>query len=135
MAEKWKFQDDWERSSGFVYFIAAGNPISAVKIGISSQKGFKNRMRQIQSANHEPLRILGVIPFEEGERPMMDAIGKEAELHARFSEFRRFKNGWVGSEWFSFSTKIQTAIQEEAIPPTAVGLPVTICQLGPAMSD
>jgi len=71
MEEKISEQEKWEQSPGYVYFIAAGNPIAAIKIGVTIQLGMKNRLRSHQSPNHEPLKIPAVISFECMERPML----------------------------------------------------------------
>jgi hypothetical protein len=78
-------QDKWERSPGYVYFIAAGDPPLAIKIGITIQSGLKQRLRAHQSSNHEPLRILKLIPFDSQNRPMVAAQELESELHTKYS--------------------------------------------------
>jgi len=122
------FQDAWERSPGFVYFIAAGNPPVAIKIGVTKQSEFPHRFRALQGSNHEPLRLLGVIPFDEGERPMKAAELKEAELHQRFTHLRRFEAGWVGSEWFTASPELEEFIGRHSVSPIARGLPEAIAR-------
>jgi hypothetical protein len=100
-----RFVAFWERQPGFVYFIAAGDPPAAIKIGISTAATMKKRIRAHQSSNHEPLKVLGVIGFFEGERPMADANRLELELHAQFSRARRFTSG-PGNEWFTPSNEL-----------------------------
>jgi len=115
--EKTESQDRWERSPGFLYFIAASDPPIAIKIGISTQRDVRRRFSTIQGANHEPLFLLGVIPFAQGERPMLDAQRKEAELHVRFAQPQRFREGWAGSEWFTPAPELMAFISEVALLP------------------
>ena len=91
-------QETWERSPGFVYFIAAGDSDSpvAVKIGISTEATLKGRFRRIQGSNHEKLRPLRLIPFPA----MKDAGACEQELHRKFEKFQRHERGTAGQEWF-----------------------------------
>jgi hypothetical protein len=49
------FTDPWYDKPGFVYFIGAGDPLKAIKIGVSIKTGFAQRLRHLQSSNHEPL--------------------------------------------------------------------------------
>ena len=101
MATKNAEQDTWERSPGYVYFIAAGDPPVAVKIGVTKASRLKDRVREHQGSNHEPLRLLGAIHFWDSERPTADAQAHEQELHRRFANLQRFEAGWAGSEWFT----------------------------------
>lgn len=112
-------QDAWERSPGFVYFIAAGN---AIKIGISKETKLLDRYSSIQSSNHEPLRLLGVIPFRESERPMKDAEKHEKELHKKFEQFRC---KGAGSEWFNAQPEIKKYIENEAMAALKLAIPDT----------
>lgn len=112
-------QEAWERSPGFVYFIAAGN---AIKIGISKETKLLDRYSSIQSSNHEPLKLLGVIPFRESERPMKDAEKHEKELHKKFEQFRR---KGAGSEWFSAQPEIKKYIENEATAALKLAVPDT----------
>ena len=91
-------QETWERSPGFVYFIAAGDsdPPVAVKIGISTEATLNGRFRRIQGSNHEKLRRLRLIPFPA----MKDAEAREQELHRKFEKFQRHERGTAGQEWF-----------------------------------
>ena len=91
-------QEIWERSPGFVYFIAAGDsdPPVAVKIGISTEATLNGRFRRIQGSNHEKLRRLRLIPFPT----MKDAEAREQELHRKFEKIQRHERGTAGQEWF-----------------------------------
>ena len=82
-------QEIWERSPGFVYFIAAGDsdPPVAVKIGISTEATLNGRFRRIQGSNHEKLRRLRLIHFPA----MKDAEAREQELHRKFEKFNGTK--------------------------------------------
>src|SRR5258708_6186391 len=85
---------------GVIYFIAAGEPPVAIKIGMASVTGNRDlratitrRLSQIQSSNHERIRLLGVIQFTHdthGPHPSWDADAKERELHIEFDRFRLF---------------------------------------------
>jgi hypothetical protein len=96
-----KFSDPWYAKQGVLYFIAAGRPPVAIKIGVT--QGFKvtSRLRAIQGSNHEPIDLLGVICFEAGEKPLFDAERREAELHRKFAHLQRFEHSWCGFEWFT----------------------------------
>src|SRR6266404_641279 len=83
----------WYSLPGLVYFLKAGD---AVKIGVAAQsKGkslqdaVKRRMTQIQSANHEPIELRGVICFsiEDGDMPTLLAETRERgdRLYANIS--------------------------------------------------
>jgi hypothetical protein len=114
-------QDKWERSPGYVYFIAAGDPPMAVKIGITIQSGLKQRLRAHQSLNHEPLHILKLIPFDSQERPMVAAQELESELHTKYLKFQRFQSGWAGSEWFTASSELLDDISRIGVIPADLG--------------
>ena len=121
-------QDKWERSQAVVYLIAAGKPPQAIKIGITgrSAKSVTHRLRAIQGANHMFVELLGVIPFEQGERPMLAAQTREGELHRQFAALQRFERGWVGCEWFTFGEDLSRFIADHTTPPEQLGLPRTI---------
>lgn len=121
-------QDKWECSQAVVYFIAAGQPPAAIKIGITGRttKSVTQRLRAIQSSNHLFIELLGVISFEHGERPMLAAQTHEGELHQRFVHLQRFERGWVGSEWFTSAAELLEFIAAHATPPEQLGLPRTV---------
>jgi T5orf172 domain len=135
----------WYRLPGVVYFFKAG---AAIKIGVTAvsagktlQQAVKRRMTQLQSANHEPIELLGVVSFSTIERdmPMFLAETLERELHIRFASSQRFKRHTVGAEWFTASTDLLAYIRENAQPPEVLGLPRTIAALNsvewPPQSD
>jgi hypothetical protein len=83
-----------------IYFIAAGTPPVAIKIGMAAVTGNRDlratitrRLSQIQSSNHERISLLGVIQFTHdthGQHPTWDADAKERELHTEFDRLRLF---------------------------------------------
>ena len=126
----------WWSCPGVVYFLAAAEPPVAVKIGVAAQTGKRSlravvvrRLSQIQSSNHEPVQLLGVIPFTEGEYPMRDAEARERELHGEFSQLQRFKSYSRGAEWFTVSPELLARIDQIATPPEELDLPRTVCSL------
>ena len=133
MSEKSDLQDAWERSPGYVYFMAAGNPCVAIKIGITKQSTLRQRLGSLQGSNHEPLTLLGVIPFAEGKHPMKDAQRRERELHGLFAHLQRFEKGWVGSEWFTPAPDLRSFIAENAAAPKTLGLVESIARHGPGL--
>jgi hypothetical protein len=125
----------WYSLPGFVYFLKAG---SAVKIGVAAQtKGkslqdaVKRRMTQIQSANHEPIELLGIIyfPAKEGDMPTLQAENRERELHEKFSSLLRFKRYTVGAEWLNLSDELRTYISNETTKPKTLQLSESIASL------
>jgi hypothetical protein len=122
----------WHRLPGLVYFFKAGD---AIKIGVTAvgngktpQEAIKRRMRQIQSANHESIELLGVISFStrDGNMPTFLAETRERELHIRFAASMRFKQHSVGAEWFTASDDLLAYIRENARTPEVFGLPRVI---------
>ena len=122
----------WELQPGLVYFIAAGDPPTAIKIGISTAGTMRKRLKQHQSSNHEPLYLLGLVYFEDVERPMAEANHLENELHDRFSSQRRFSTG-PGNEWFSPSEELLAYIRENAKAPAEFGLVESVAKHGPGL--
>ena len=119
---KSNFQTNWENSPGVVYFIAAGNPYLAIKIGVTTKETIQQRLRHLQSANHELLEILGFIVFENGHKPMLQAEAKEKELHKKFHNLQRFEQGWVGSEWFTAEKSLIDYIGKNTVSPKEIGI-------------
>jgi hypothetical protein len=83
------------------------------------------RLSQIQSSNHELIRLLGIIHFKEGEYPTRDADARERELHNEFEHLCRFKAYMRGAEWFSASQDLLTRIEQIATKPEALELPIS----------
>lgn len=131
MASKTESGARWERSPGFVYFIAVGQPPVAVKIGIATQRDLPRRLSTLQCGNHEPLTLIRVIPVEGQERPMLEAARLEAELHARFAHLQRFRKGWAGSEWFTFTDELQAFVAAAGVAPAERGLLDSAAKPGP----
>lgn len=127
-------KSNWRTDPSYVYFIGAGELHVAIKIGVSAQKSMRDRLGTIQGGNHEPLYLLGVIPFNEGERAGLDAYDKEKELHGRFSKLQRFKPTYAGSEWFTVSPELTEFIERETTKPQTLGLEVTAATPGPGRS-
>jgi hypothetical protein len=123
----------WWKNPGVIYFIAAGEPPIAIKIGMAAITGGRDlmativrRLSQIQSSNHERIRLLGVIPFTHdicGMYPTRDAEAKERELHSEFERFCRFAEYTRGAEWFNPAPELLTRIEQVATKPEALHLP------------
>ncbi len=135
MSEAKAQQEQWERSPGYIYFIGADDPPAAIKIGISRQVDLRDRLATHQGSNHVPLRLIGVIPVEKGERPMKEAELQEARLHEKFDHLRRFKKFTPGGEWFNSAPDLLAFIHKHAAQPEALGLPVTVFVRGPGLES
>lgn len=81
------------------------------------------RLAQIQTSNHEPIEVLGIITFTDCEYPTRDAEKTERELHSKFSYLARFKSGTKGSEWFNSSPELLEKIQLISAPPESLDIP------------
>jgi hypothetical protein len=123
-----KFSDPWYAKQGVVYFIAAGRPPVAIKIGVTQRFKVANRLRAIQGSNHEPIDLLGVICFELGDKPLFEAERREAALHRQFAHLQRFEHGWCGFEWFTSAPELLEFIAANAVPPQTVDLPRSVCR-------
>ena len=122
----------WWRWPGFVYFLAAGDPAKAVKIGMAAITGKHSlksavvrRLAQIQSSNHELIELLGVIHFTNGEYPSRDADACERELHNAFRHLQKFRSYYRGAEWFTASPDLLRKIDAISVKPEALELPRT----------
>jgi hypothetical protein len=112
---KEKYSDAYFHRNSVIYFIAAGdNPVKAVKIGVTARDSISRRLRSIQSANHERVRLLKVVEFIDGDKPGLRAERKEAELHKQFIDLARAKPFTVGAEWFDWAEPLITFIDEIA---------------------
>lgn len=89
-----------------VYFIAAGHPPEAVKIGCTHD--VRSRLRGIQTGNHLPMLLLGTLP---GDRRL------ERELHRRFEHLR------LQGEWFRWSDEIAAVISDTSFAATVADMP------------
>ena len=130
-----KFSSPWYSKPGLVYFIAAGCPHIAIKIGETQQTTMRNRLKAIQSANHEPVELLGVIRFDSGEKPLLQCELAERALHQRFASTQRLADWTVGYEWFTVSPELLDYIAAHATPPEQLGLPRTLAQLREPLPD
>ena len=59
----------WWRCPGTIYFLGAGRPPNAIKIGVTTRNTLRSRVEKTQTHNHEPIELLGVISFDTGEFP------------------------------------------------------------------
>jgi hypothetical protein len=109
-------------------------PPKAVKIGISTMGTMRKRLRTLQTSNHEPLYILGLVGFEEDEKPMALANHLELELHEQFSDQRRFESG-PGNEWFNATEELLQYISDVASPPDKYDLAACIATRGPGLKS
>jgi len=109
-----KYSHPWYAKPGVVYFLAAGAPPRAIKIGVSTDEAFEERKRAIQSANHERIEVIGLIRFDRGENalPMLEAERRERQLHQQFREYGRSPSGTVGQEWFNPAPELLKFIRE-----------------------
>ena len=120
----------WWACPGVVYFLGVGDPVVAVKIGmlavtqqLTLESALRRRLSQIQTSNHEPIHVLGVIHFCDGNYPTRDAEIRERELHLEFEHLARFKTGTKGAEWFHCSPELLAKIREASVPPEDLDLP------------
>src|SRR5262245_58644403 len=112
-------QAEWWQCPGVVYFIGAGDPPLAVKIGVTAltrgqslAAAVQRRLRGIQTSNHEVVRLLGVVRFTEGQYPTRSAEVLERELHLRFASVQRFAAHSRAAEWFTASDDLLDFIRE-----------------------
>lgn len=127
----------WWSCPGVVYLVAVGDePYIAVKIGVAAQtrtkdlqSSVKRRLDQIQSSNHEPIQLIGIVHFEKHkyEYPMWQAEALERELHNEFQHLARFTRDTRGSEWFNSSKELLIRIREISVPPEDLKLPRFFC--------
>jgi hypothetical protein len=130
-----KFSSLWYAKAGLLYFVAAGRPPVAIKIGVTQATTMKTRLKAIQSANHEPVELLGVIRFDYGEKPLLQAERAERELHTRFADSQRLVDWSVGYEWFTTSQELLDYITAHATPPEQLGLPRSLAQIREPLPD
>lgn len=120
---------DWPSKPGAVYFIGAGRPTIAIKIGVTQRDKVGRRLREIQCNNHEPVEVLGLILFEEGNTPLLEAEKREHLLHGLFARHQQIVDGNVGHEWFTAASEILDYIAEHAIAPEQVGSPRSVAKI------
>jgi hypothetical protein len=89
--------ETYGQATGFVYFIAAGDPIQHVKVGYTGGDPRK-RLKALQTANPHKLTILGfVLGNEDYER----------ELHDVMRDYR------LAGEWFEYTPHVERIIKGE----------------------
>ena len=120
----------WWSSPGIVYFVAAGNPISAIKIGMAAQTGKNSlqsavhrRLSQIQTSNHERVELIGLCYFTDSDYPTRDAEIYERELHLKFAHLQRFKAGTRGAEWFNATSELLSEVAGVSTKPEQLDVP------------
>jgi hypothetical protein len=113
-----KFGSVWYSSPGLVYFVGAGSPTVAIKIGVANRVGFLRRLRSIQGSNHELVELLGVVLFDT----MRLAEIQEQEWHRKFVHLQRLKNGHVGHEWFTATPELLAFLKSSSVEPEQLGL-------------
>lgn len=123
----------WWSNPGVVYFIGAGEPLIAIKIGMLAitrahglDSAIKRRMRSIQSSNHELIRLLGLIHLVDGDYPSKAAEDMERELHIRFQHLARFKANTRGAEWFTADSELLEEIKRIARSPKEFQISETV---------
>jgi hypothetical protein len=136
--------DWWYRRAGAVYFFGAGDPLVAIKIGVTTiPKGkdkvqeedwracIRHRQTQVQSSNHEQIKLLGIIRFLNGEKPARDAELRERALHKEFEHLQLFKPHTMGAEWFKpgaqllqYIESIKKEAQQLEDYQSVIGLPI-----------
>ena len=67
-----------------------------------------------------------MIPFDDGDAPMVAAMKLEGELHRRFADTQRAEHGWAGSEWFAASAELLQFIRDSTTEPATRQLERTI---------
>lgn len=119
----------WWTSPGIIYFFGAGSPAVAIRIGVTTRATLLDRMKKTQAHNHEPIELLGVIRFVDGEFPTRDAEDKVRLLHAQFVHLCRFKPHTRGADWFAASPELLKQIAETTLSPETLGFPRFVCTL------
>lgn len=121
---------EWWQRDGILYFLSAGTPAIAIKIGMASVRpgtsvaaAISDRLRKIQTSNHELVQLIGLVVFTGCHYPTREAEVLERELHIRFFEHRRFTEHTVGAEWFNASPEILAYVDATSERPEALGIP------------
>ena len=129
--KKEKYSDAFYLQDAVLYFIAAGRPIQAIKIGVAGRKRIENRLRELQSSNHEVLELLGIIEFpkEKFTKPMVDAEARERGFHTQFADLQRLKKWGVGYEWFNPGEGLLHFIAQNTHLPDALKSKTTVTSL------
>ena len=109
-----------------IYFLAAGDPAAAIKIGVTTRSTLLDRMKKTQAHNHEPIELLGVIRFDDGDCPTRDAEDQAQLLRLRFAHLCRFKPHTRGADWFTASPELLKEIAGTTISPENLGFPKSV---------
>lgn len=110
-----RYSNPWYSKPGVVYFIVAGDPALAVKIGVSTDDALDERVRTIQGSNHERIAVRAVIPFTKDDYtlPMLAAEKREQALHQQFRTYCRSKPWHPGHEWFDAAHDLMQFVTDE----------------------
>lgn len=129
---------EWWSCPGIVYFLGVGSPVVAIKIGMLAvtakftvPSAITRRIGQLQTSNHEPIQLLGLLSFTDGDFPTREAEIRERELHREFAHLARFASGTKGAEWFSSSPALLEKIEQIASTPETYGLPRCFATIAP----
>jgi hypothetical protein len=114
---------NWYRRPGVIYFVAAGSPPVAIKIGVTQSLTLNHRLRALQTSNHERIRLLGIVAFDDGEEPLRRAEAREQEIHRQFEHLRIGPAGTVGCEWFKPASELLEFIKQYPPPVTPIQAP------------
>jgi hypothetical protein len=95
----------------------------AITEKLSIQSAVARRVGHMQTSNHEPIEVLGIIHFSDCDFPTRAAEVKERELHIKFAHLARFKSGTKGAEWFNCSSELLDEIRAISAEPESIGLP------------
>ena len=129
--KKERYSDAFYLQDAVLYFIAAGSPIHAIKIGVAGRSRMEKRLRELQSSNHEVLELLGIIEFpkEKFTKHMVDSEERERGLHAQFAHLQRLQKWGVGYEWFNPGKELIDFIAQNAHLPDALRTKTTVTSL------
>ena len=101
----------------------------AVTSSLSLPAAMHRRLSSIQSSNHEPVYVLGVVHFCEGRHPTKDAENAERQLHLKFKHLARFSLGSRGAEWFNAAPDLLMEISRLAQTPESLGIAKSVAFL------
>ena len=100
------------RHQASLYFIQAGGPDGPIKIGLATHP--LGRLHALQTANAEPLKLLGVMSIDPRR---MGCRRVEIQVHNRFAD------GRIRGEWFRACLEIFQFIElhcdENRLPSSA----------------
>jgi len=111
-----RFSHVWYSKQGVIYFIAAGTPPEAIKIGCTTRNQLITRLRAVHGMNHRDPALLGVIAFDS----MREAESMEHQLHVKFADAQLRKPWTAGAEWFRPDPDIINFICENTTLPGSI---------------